>query len=130
MQPKQFLETIYLGDRACTSVFIDSWKDEVKIGIDAISRVRGVTWDYYAHEDLDDGFIVFIGVRSIYFDPPGYIPNDAIGDFHVVEGSGGDFIFTFEIASGGKLGEYIIVSIKIHAKQVCLEAKDGRRIFD
>jgi len=130
MDPKEFISTIYLGDRACVSVFIDAVKDEVKIGVDEISRVRGEKWNYYTDEDLEGGFIVFVGVKSIYFDPPGFIPNDLIGNFDVIEGDNGDFIFTIEIASGISLGKYEIVSVIIHAQQVFLEENDGRRIFD
>lgn len=130
MESKEFLDTIYLGDRACVSIFIDSVKDEVKIGVDEISRVRSDKWNYYTDEDLEGGFIVFARVKSIYFDPPGFIPNDMIGKFDVIEGDNGDFIFTIEIASFISLGKYEIVSVIIHAQQVCLEANDGRRIFD
>lgn len=61
MTPDEFLRTIYLGDRACKSLVLDGWKNEVKIQIDSISRVRGEAWDFYTEEDVDDGFLVFEG---------------------------------------------------------------------
>lgn len=52
MKPDDFLNSIYLGDRACKAILLDGWRKEVKIQIDAISRVRGETWDFYSAEDV------------------------------------------------------------------------------
>ncbi len=52
MNIPDFLKTIYLGDRACKSILLDGYENEVKIQIDCISRVRGETWDYYNEENL------------------------------------------------------------------------------
>ena len=73
-----FLGTIYLGDRACKSILIDGWNDIVKVQIDCISRVRSETWDYYNEENIEDGWIVFGGVKTCSFDPSGPLPNDQI----------------------------------------------------
>ncbi|MGT2443457.1 DUF6258 family protein [Ensifer adhaerens] len=80
MKPDDFLNSIYLGDLACKAILLDGWRKEVKIQIDAISRVRGETWDFYSAEDVVDGFLVFEGVDHISFDPPGNMPNDDFGD--------------------------------------------------
>jgi hypothetical protein len=78
MNPQPFLNTIYLGDRACKAIYIDAWNKVAKIQIDSISRVRGETWDYYTNEDIVDGWLVFLGVESFTMSPPGKIPNDYV----------------------------------------------------
>ena len=78
MNIKDFLRTIYLGDRACKAILIDSWNGTIKIQVDCISRIRSETWNYYNDENIEDGWIVFNGVQSCSFDPSGPIPNDLI----------------------------------------------------
>lgn len=80
MKPKEFLNTVYLGDRACKTITIDGWQRRVLLQIDTISRIRSASgnWDYYTAEDITNGYIVFTNVDSIQFDPPGFIPNDYV----------------------------------------------------
>lgn len=85
MEPKEFLKTIYLGDRACKSILIDSWGERVLIQVNEISRIRSTSgkWEYYNKENIVDGFLVFTGVDSIKFSPQGVIPNDLINSLKV-----------------------------------------------
>ena len=80
MEPKEFLKTIYLGDRACKSILIDCWGERVLIQVNEISRIRSASgkWEYYNKENIVDGFLVFTGIDSIKFSPQGVIPNDLI----------------------------------------------------
>ena len=80
MNAKEFLYTIYLGDRGLKSILLDGWNHRVVLQIDLISRVRSASgqWDYYADEDIVDGLIVFTDVESVFFDPPGFISGDYI----------------------------------------------------
>lgn len=132
MKPDEFLKTIYLGDRACKGLVLDGWKDEVKIHINAISRVRGDAWDFYTDEDVDDGFLVFEGVDHISFDPPGRIPNDEIGEIKFLGYDDGRFTVMIELGHGDEASQYITVKTTIRAKAVAIEkpGEEGARIRD
>lgn len=121
MTPDDFIRTLYLGDRACKRVEIDGWKKEVRVLVDCISRIRrpdGI-WDYYTDEDLPDGQIVFEGVRSIVFDPPGPLPNDYIVGL-AVQKNNVDYQFKLTVASVTDDGEASVVLISIAAAGIFL----------
>lgn len=64
MDVKNFENYLCWGS-GCKSVLVNGWKAEVKVQVTCISRVRSEAWNYYANEDLTDGFIVFEGVTRI-----------------------------------------------------------------
>ncbi|HOO50947.1 MAG TPA: DUF6258 family protein [Alphaproteobacteria bacterium] len=119
----EFISTVYLGDRGCRSILIDSWESEVKIGVDCISRVRSENWDCYIDEDIRDGYLVFENVRALKFDPAGYIPNDAINDMRAEALKNGvsKYLITMSIDSVDDLGDRTEVKISIHADSMALE---------
>jgi hypothetical protein len=82
LTPPEFLRTIYVGDRACKAIHIESWKGEVALEVNLVSRIRSPSgnWEFYSAEDIPDGRIVFTGVEAIQFEPPGPIPNDVINE--------------------------------------------------
>lgn len=124
MNPKEFVNTIYLGDRFCKRIIIDGYNDQIKIQINMISRIRNNSgnWKYYNDENIEDGMIVFNGTESIIFDPQGYLPNDEIQFVSVDEIEGnGKFIFRISAASCNKYGEYEDVIITIVAREIFLE---------
>src|SRR5438105_15836465 len=90
MTPRKFIRTLYLGDRACKAIVIDSWNTCVRVQVDCISRVRSTsgTWDYYIDEDINNGFLVFTGVLACELQNAGYLPNDSINSLDVVEDNG------------------------------------------
>ncbi|WP_018009397.1 DUF6258 family protein [Sinorhizobium medicae] len=128
MKADEFLESVYLGDRACKAIVLDGWSEEVKIRIDSISRLRSGTWNY--DENVRDGFLVFEGVDHISFDPPGRIPNDEIGAIEFLGFEGDRFTVVVEIGSGYELGNYVNVKTTIRAKAVAIErpGEEGARI--
>lgn len=87
MTPREFIKTIYYGDRACKALLIDTWQSIVKLQVNSLSRIRSITgeWDYYSDEDIDDGYIVFTGVDSIELLNAGHMPNDLINSIDVVD---------------------------------------------
>ena len=78
MNALEFFGTIYLGDRHCTSVEMDGHSEELRIGVNLISRVRGSEWNFYDAEDVENGSLVFEGIKFANFDRSGPIPNDWI----------------------------------------------------
>lgn len=127
MNPKEFLESIYLGDRACKALLIDSWNKRVAIQVDDISRLRpgAKTWDFYTDADIEDGWIVFSDVRSLRFEPAGPLPNDFINDWsvHVIDLGGGKQLCLFElsISSVDESGNSTEVLVRIEASRIHLE---------
>ena len=128
MNPQELLTTVYLGDRCLKRIIIDSWCEKVILQIDSISRIaKGAkNWDFYADEDIEEGMIVFTGVKFISFDPPEYIPNDAIEitAIDTISGDLGLIIFTISTTSVySDSGEVVNkdVIIKITATGVHLE---------
>lgn len=121
MNPEEFSRTIYLGDRACKSILIDGWNERVSIQVDEISRIRSVSgnWEFYNDENIVDGFIVFTGVESISFDPPGLIPNDYITSSQVKpireqKNKHRQRAYSFEISIGSVNRETVLGEVSVH----------------
>ncbi len=130
MNPKDFLRTLYLGDRACKSILLDIWNHRIAIQVDRISRIRSESgnWEFYEDEDIDNGNIVFYNVLSFRFDPPGLIPNDLINSLAVSEVFGDSQInqplyyrFHFSIDSVDEIGNHSEVIVEIIAAHIYLE---------
>jgi hypothetical protein len=119
----EFLKTIYLGDRGCKSVLIDGWNEVLKIQATCISRVRGATWNYYADEDIPDGYLVFAGLQSVSFSPDGAIPNDVINDIKAecLSESERKFMVTLSIDAVDASGSRIEVTVRLIASEAFLE---------
>lgn len=142
MNPKEFLQTIYLGDRGCKSLLIDGWNERVVIQVNQISRIRSSSgkWEFYTDEDIVDGLIVFDVVDSISLQPAGFIPNDLINSIEVEElcdAAAGDemeqkVLFKIYIDSVNGEGRHTEVLIQIQASSVHLEdpTRPGLRIID
>jgi hypothetical protein len=131
--PEAFAKTIYLGDRACKSLAIDGWNRVVRITVDVISRIRSPSgeWEYYTAEDIEDGQLVFEGVRSVSVTFDGPLPNDWI-DFTSVRpiglpGAAGALSHEYALSVGcvDDDGNAQESTIKITAERLYLE--DPRR---
>ena len=122
MDVKKFVESIYLGDRACKKIFIDSWNQELSIEVDTISRIRSAdgNWDYYDAEDIENGQLVFRKVKKFFFDENGNIPNDRINSFDVSNGENGNYCFILFVDSVADDGTNCEVQLKIVAEFIGL----------
>ncbi|MFZ1087140.1 MAG: DUF6258 family protein [Terracidiphilus sp.] len=123
MLPSEFLKTVYLGDRACKSITIDTWGKRVLIQIDEISRIRSASgrWDFYNGENIVDGLLVFADVKSIFFDPPGPLPNDFINYLEAVPMPDDLYRFTLSIGSVDDSAKTSEIVLTIEAKHIYLE---------
>lgn len=127
MNPEQFLKSIYLGDRACKTLLIESWKKQVAIQVDVISRLKpgSETWDFYTDADIEDGWVVFTDVRSVRFEPTGPLPNDLINDVSVKAinspGSHPSYLFELSISSVDDWGNSTEVFVRVEASGLHLE---------
>jgi hypothetical protein len=137
MDPAALLKTIYLGDRACKGIVIDSWNKQVAVHVDVVSRIRSATgtWDYYADEDIKDGRLVFTGVSMLRFDPAGPIPNDLIDEIRVTEvkelqSRRSEFAFRISVASVDETGRSTDVTVELRAEDLHIEdpARPGELI--
>lgn len=61
---KEFINSIYLGDRYCERVEINT--DKIIIQINLISRIEEGSreWNYYSQEDIEHGCLVFDNVAE------------------------------------------------------------------
>lgn len=126
MKPKEFLKTVYLGDRACKKIVIDGWNQLFAMQVDSISRMKEGTdtWNYYNDENIDNGWVVFEKLKSVDFSPAGAVPDDTINGIEVSEDRDGKFVFSISVASsidGGKIQE---ATIKVIAESVFLQTND------
>lgn len=129
MTPEEFLKSIYLGDRACKALCVDAWSKQVSIRVDLISRVNPDTgaWDHNTAGDIEDGLLVFSGVRRLVLSPPGPLPNDLINDVSVtpIPAPGEGYLFELSIGSVNEIGDTTEVTIRIEASGAHVE--DPRR---
>jgi hypothetical protein len=132
MDIREFLRSIYLGDRACMSLLVDSWNSELKVQVTSISRLTAGKWVAGASEELGNAFLVFEGVTSLAFDPSGYLPNDVISAIEVGDAldDRGRTEVTLYIDSVGEGGDRVEVRVKVVAERAALEPADcpGHRI--
>src|SRR5262244_3161493 len=100
MNPEQLLKSIYLGDRGCKALLIDSWNRRILIQATLISRLQPGTdsWNFYSGGDIPDGWVVFTDAVSITFDPAGPIPNDLINEFKVKLLESGESRYKFSLS--------------------------------
>lgn len=127
MTPLQLLQTIYLGDRCCKAVLIDSWNQRVAIQVTNITRLKpdAKTWDFYTDADIKDGWLVFTNVRTICFKPAGAVPNDLINEVtaKAIESSDeeSNYLFQLSIDSVNNMGSRTEVLLSIEAGGFHLE---------
>ena len=137
MKPEHLLQSIYLGDRACKAVVIDSWKERVAIQIDVISRLKPgtTTWDYYTGADITDGWLIFSGVRRFLLEPGGPLPNDLVNGFSVRGLDSTEkpmYLFELSIGSVDSVGHSTEVLVRIEASRFHLEdpSRPGTEIME
>lgn len=128
MNPFDFINTIYLGDRTILSINIDGSRNLVKICIDEISRLKEGTdsWNYYNDENIINGFIVFDKVKSFDMSPNGPLPNDYVEFGSVTlanETLDNSVYYKFEILAGSvaENGKSTDIVITIIAQNIYIE---------
>ncbi|WP_156162589.1 MULTISPECIES: DUF6258 family protein [Burkholderia] len=131
--PFDFFKTVYLGDRACKAISINTWDSVVRVQVDLISRIRSASgnWDFYADEDVENGFIVFKNVKYFSMAPEGLLPNDLINSVSVEkDDQEGFWVFVLSIDSADERGQSEEVQIRIVAESVFIEREDGLAVAE
>ena len=132
MNPENFLQSIYLGDRGCNKILVDNYNRIIKLNIDVISRIRSPSgkWDFYNDENIENGFIVFSSVKAMKWNSTGLLPNDFIKSIEVTKKLN-DGYFEFSINIGANTNERSEdVEIIITAREIFIETKDGNKIYE
>lgn len=123
MNVRDFLNSIYLGDRGCKKIIINPWESELEIVIDLISRVRSEDgeWNFYTDEDIEDGSIVFGDVNLIKYNSKfGGLPNSYINKINLESENDGVFEFVISIDSINEELTSSEVLIVVYAKRIFL----------
>lgn len=127
------LKSLYLGDCACKAIWIRSWKQEVAIQVDAMSRIQpdgGVVLGSV----LEDPWIVFTSVDALSITPLGPIPNDAIEVESVeqvesLQRDGLRYETKLAVTSVQGVGKYVHLTITLRHGGAFVENRDGVRVF-
>ena len=132
MNPEQFLQSIYLGDRACKAVHIESLRRQIAIQVDVISLLNPgtKTWWFFSEADIPNGWLVFGDVRAVRFEPAGPVPNDLINSISVklldpCEDSP-KYLFELSIDSVDSIGIHTEVLLQIEASSLHIEDPKGQ----
>lgn len=123
MKPGEFIETLYLGDRACKAMIIDGWNRSIRLVVDCISRIRDPAgeWNFYSDEDIRDGAIVFEDVQFFELHNEGRMPNDRINDISVIAEGEGYASVEISINSVEETGESFATSLRLKCKAIHIE---------
>lgn len=133
MNALDFINSIYLGDRGCKGVVVDSYNSIVKIKIDLLSRIRSQSgnWDYYNDENIENGYIVFTSVKSMKWNSNGVLPNDYIDSLSVRKLNINNFYeFIFKVNGCNSDGNFDEIEILVVAQGVHIETSDGQGVFN
>ena len=109
---KEFLKSIYLGDRFCEKLEIKD--DKISFQINCISRVKKGTreWNYYSDEDIEHGCLVFDEVIEFISNSELVISEDI--EIEVVEKK--DDIYSFIVYGCNVSDEAISTDIELQIK--------------
>ena len=124
----ELFNSVYLGDRRCKSLEVDGTCDELRIAVDLISRIRGEAWNFYDAEDIENGCLVFEGVKRVTFDPSGPVPNAWIDPISVVPCGESTYEFQFSLGSVDEKAKSTEVVLTVVATSMALQDKNGVRI--
>lgn len=123
MNIEDFMKTVYLGDRYIKEIVLDSYRKEMKIKINEISRIRSEDgmWNYYNDENIEDGYLVFSEVNSFSMEPLGAIPNGGLHDWVFKKLKGDNYEVTLFMEAYHQNGGYNEVIIHLTSNGLCLE---------
>ena len=122
MEIGEFFQTLYLGDRGCQGIEIQSCEKKVRLRIDCISRVRDPSgkWEYYVAEDIYGGCLTFDEVSLCKIDSEGYLPNDYF-ELSICGVNEGVWEIKALIGSYDSAGTGHLVTVTIKCRSVYLE---------
>lgn len=128
MNALKFFGTIYLGDRSCTLIELNGCSEELRIGVNLISRIRDFEWNFYDAEDVENGSLVFEGLKFANFDPSGPIPNDWIDLIEARPLNEEFYEFKLSLGSVDSQAKATEIILTVVAKSLAIQSATGMRI--
>lgn len=127
---QELIGSVYLGDRACTGISIDSWESKIHIRTDSVLiKKKYEELKEIPELDVPNGQLVLENVTYFSMEPKGFIPNDYINELNVTYESLSDLlIFNLSISSVNEKGLSTEVILEIHADNISICDQNNQRI--
>lgn len=125
---KEFIKSLYFGDRYCETMEI--YKEKILIQINCISRIEpgNNEWNYYTKDDISHGQLIFEDIS--YFEMvPNMVINDEFYGIELIEENKEEYYFKVQGSHILDSGEYREIEVTIKCKSFYIfNPKNGEKI--
>lgn len=108
--------------RLCKDFVIDESNNRVELHVNLISRIRDELgqWNYYSEEDIKDGIMVISGVKEVFLDTSGLMPNDQIYEVTAKKIDHDTYVFAIETSHVDEQAQSHDITIRVVGKEMFL----------